>query len=591
MKKQDSKLESKPALIAGTSPASSLSRRQALKAGAIAGAGLLLPWSARRALAASPLDASTLPKYVDALPRIPVMPRAGMVNGADYYEMPMQPCAQKLHRDLPPTRLWGYAGLFPGPTIEARRNHAVKVKWINDLPSRHLFTVDHTIHGADHGAPDVRTVVHLHGAHVGPESDGYPEAWFTRGYRVTGPSFVGKIYHYPNDQRPTTLWYHDHALGITRLNVCAGLAGLYLIRDEAEDALHLPDGRHEIPLLIQDRMLNTDGSLLFPDEGPVPNVHPHWIPEFFGDAAVVNGKTWPFLDVEPRKYRFRVVNGSNSRVYNLGLFFATNGVATEHSPMGPPFWQIGSDGGLLAAPVHMPRLLIAPGERMDVVVDFSGLEGRTFNMLNNAKVPFKGMESLEPDDAPLPEILQIRVRRRLQNADTSVVPMVLSQLQRTPEQSAVVRRDLTVNEIADPVLGEPTAGLLDNKMWDDAITETPRVGETEIWRVFNTTEDVHAIHLHQVMFQVLDRQPFDNAAYMAAQDAGQTPVLGDLINGPALPPEANEMGWKDTVKAYPGTVTRIIVKFDRPGRYVWHCHMLDHEDNEMMRPIEVLPAL
>jgi spore coat protein A, manganese oxidase len=261
-----------------------------------------------------------------------------------------------VHPDLPPTKLWGFNGTWPGPTFETRTGQPVQVQWVNNLPNKHLldYAYDTTIHGADMGEPRVRTVVHLHGAKVLPDSDGYPEAWFTPSWQQTGPFFTTKVYNYPNDQEATNLWYHDHSLGIVRLNVFAGLAGFYFIRDAVEDSLNLPSGPYEVPLLLQDRMFDTNGSLQYPTA--VGGTHDVWVPEFFGDVACVNGMAFPYLEVEPRKYRFRLLNASDSRFYHLSLVDAAG-------KPGPIFNQIGTDGGLLPAPVALSDLLIAPAER------------------------------------------------------------------------------------------------------------------------------------------------------------------------------------------------------------------------------------
>jgi spore coat protein A len=197
---------------------------------------------------------------------------------------------QKLHSQLPPTTLWGYNGTYPGPTFETRTGTPIHVKWINHLPTTHLLanSIDHTIHGAESTEPEVRNVVHLHGGLVSPASDGYPEAWFPPGESAT--------YYYPNEQPAATLWYHDHTLGITRSNIVAGLAGFYLIHDSVEDGLNLPKGEYEIPLLIQDRTFNADGSLFYPTKGEDdPETPPVWVPEFFGNTILVNGKSGLFL--------------------------------------------------------------------------------------------------------------------------------------------------------------------------------------------------------------------------------------------------------------------------------------------------------
>ncbi len=289
-----------------------LSRRDLLRLGALAGAGsLFLP--KKFAFAQS---SPTLTPFVDALPIPPVI-----TPGAATVDIHMRQFHQKLHRDLPPTKLWGYNGTFVGPTIETRSGSPISIQWLNDLPDRHFLPIDHSIHGAEANVPDVRTVVHLHGAKVLPDSDGFPEAWFTNGFAQTGPDFNNRVYHYPNDQAAMMLWYHDHGLGITRLNVYAGLAGMYFIRDAQEDALQIPKGKYEVPLFFQDRFFNPDGSLSYPIQDPTvaPPIPPIWIPEFFGDAALVNGKVFPYLEVEPRKYRFRMLNACNARFLHMTL--------------------------------------------------------------------------------------------------------------------------------------------------------------------------------------------------------------------------------------------------------------------------------
>jgi spore coat protein A len=392
-------------------------------------------------------------------------------------------------------------------------------------------------------------------------------------------------YSYPNDQQATTLWYHDHALGSTRQNVFAGLAGFYLIRDEIEDSLNLPKGQYEIPLMIQDRLFNADGSLLYPVQtpgDPDPRVPPIWIPEFFGDTVLVNGKVWPFLEVEPRKHRFRLVNGSNARFYNLVLEESTEAGVSLERP-GPAFYQIGTDGGFLPAPVQLTELLLAPAERFDVIIDFAGLAGKFFLLTNDAHAPYPDGDDLIPAD-----VMLFKVTKPLLRPDTSSLPASLSVVPLLDPAVAVRQRNLTLSEL-DSAMGSPIIALLGDRHWDEPATENPIAGTTEIWNIINTTEDAHPIHIHLVQFQILNRQPFDVDQYPANLVFTELPITPDLNERPA---------WKDTVKTFPGEVTRIIAKFDLPTgtkvtpgakfRYVWHCHILEHEDNDMMRPYDVV---
>ena len=521
----------------------------------------------------------TLKRYVDPLPVPPVIRASGQM-----LEIPMREFRHKAHRDLPPTSMWGYSGMWPGPTLEVRRGQSLSVKWVNQLPIKHFLPIDHTIHGADESLPEARAIVHVHGAQVLPESDGYPEAWTTSDGKV-GPASSANPAHYPNEQPATTLWYHDHALGITRLNVYAGLAGLYLIRDQEENSFNLPAGRYEIPLLLQDRSFSADGSLLYP---PAPQgTHPVWMQEFFGETICVNGKATPYLEVEPRKYRFRLVNGSNARFYHLTLVPADkNGEPTGTPADAPPFHQIGSDGGLLPAPVTLHYLIVSPGERFDLIIDFSGHKGANFVITNDAPAPYARGGEVVPS-----EVMLFKVTRPLSGKDSSSLPQTLAPFAPLDASQAVRERVLDLTEMDRPSDGYTMIGLLGRKHWCDPITEDPKAGSTEIWSFANTTGDVHPIHTHLVRFQVLNRQPFDVQQYL------QNNKL--VFTSPPMAPERNERpAWKDTIKTYAGYVTRVIQKFDLPAgtpvtpgqefRYVWHCHVLEHEDNEMMRPYSVI---
>jgi spore coat protein A len=463
----------------------------------------------------------------------------GTESQVPFYRIAMKQAQAKLHRDLQPTRLWTYDGTWPGPAIEARSGEGILVEWVNQLPERHFLPIDHRLHGAEADQPDVRAVVHVHGAKAPPESDGWPDDWYVPGQSATS--------YYPNAQDPAMLWYHDHAMGITRLNIYAGLLGTYIVRDSVEDALNLPSGRYEVPLVLCDRFLLRDGSLDYPDSGR-PDAP--WVPEVFGNAMTVNGKLTPYLEVEPRKYRFRVLNASNARFYHLSL------------SSGQSFQQIGTDQGLLPAPLAIPSFVIAPGERVDLVVDFKDHAGDRI-VLNNDAFP----------------MMQFRVGRAKVD-DSSSLPAALRPVPKTPESDAVQSRLLTIDEMMNQD-GDTMMMLLNRCHWHMPVTEKPVLGSTEIWNIVNPTEDSHPIHLHLVRFQILDRRRYD---VLAHQTTGQLRFLG-----PPEPPEPSESGWKDTVRAHGKMVTRFIVRFDGyPGKYVWHCHVLEHEDNEMMRPYEIV---
>ena len=486
--------------------------------------------------------------FVDALP-IPAVAKPAGEHAAPgklsakmpLYRIAMRAAAIKLHRDLPATRVWTYGGSVPGLTLETHSGQPLAVEWANQLPMKHFLPIDHTLHGAENDTPEVRGVVHLHGGKTPADSDGYPEDWY-----VPGQS---KTYVYPNEQDAALLWYHDHSMGINRLNMYAGLFGLHIVRDAEEAALHLPSGKYEIPLVIFDRDLQPDGQLSYPQSADPQRP---WVPEVFGELNLVNGKIFPYLEVEPRKYRLRILNGANGRFYRLLL------------SEGAEFKQIGSDQGLLAAPVTMPYVQLAPGERADVVIDFS---------------QHRGVKILLKSDAVV--LLQFRVGRQ-KVEDRSELPTSLRSLPRLAESSAVLTRRLTLDENVSGK-GESQGMQLNKTAWHEPITEKPVLGTTEIWELVNLTEDIHPIHLHMVKFQILDRRPFETFQYMTQ---GTFHFFDE-----ARPPDANEMGWKDTVRVNQGTLTRIIVPFHGyAGRYVWHCHILEHEDNEMMRPYEIVKA-
>jgi len=598
-------------------------RRDFLKAGALAGAGLLTPWSGNVRSVFAAAGTPALKKFVDALPIPPTaVPNTTTYPGSDYYSLPMAQGTNQFHRQLPLTPAWGYGGAgYLGPTIEAKVDpltllaRPVIVRYINNLPAIHPLetSIDTTVpdplmYGI---LPPTRAVPHLHGGFTPPDFDGHPHAWFTSNgpygtHYATLPGAAANecIFEYPNAQPASMLWYHDHAFGITRLNVYAGLAGLYFVRDILDtglpgNPLRLPANfpspvpPFEIPLVIQDKQFNANGTLFYPTVG-ITTIHPVWVPEFFGDTPVVNGKAYPFLNVYPRRYRFRIVNGSQARFYNLWLAGRGKG--------NLPLWQIGAEGGLLPAAVPLQTLLIAPGERADVIVDFTGIKpGSSFVLSNNANTPFPG--GGKPAGAIIPDIMQFNVIAAPAGTppDTTLPPASLTLLPRFVLSNPTVTRQILLGETMDPATLMPTDMRLNERWFDELpIDEMPVAGAVEQWEFCNTTVDAHPMHMHLVMFQVVNRQAFDavayHAAYLAWVAGGRVgPQPAPVLLGAEIPPLPEELGWKDTVKSYPGQVTRVIAKFDlppgvtAPAEYVYHCHILEHEENEMMRPFIVVP--
>ena len=494
------------------------------------------------------INPTSLARFVDPLP-VPSVARATGVRAhprypgreLPYYRVEMRAFKTKLHRDIPATPMWGYNGSFPGPTLEAKRDEPLLVDWVNALPDKHFLPIDHNIHGAEKNTPEVRVVTHVHGARVPADADGYPEDWYVPGHSA--------LYHYPNGQDAATLWYHDHAMGITRLNIYAGLAGAFIVRDDEEKALNLPAGDYDIPLMLCDRLVAQDGQLYYPvsDDPSAP-----WVMQCNGNLPLCNGKIFPYFDVEPRRYRFRIINVANFSFFDLSL-------SHDHA-----FAQIATDQGLLSAPLQRDRIELYPAERADVVIDFSNAAGQAIQLRHQSQ-----------------GILEFRVRSQSVR-DTSVLPAALRAVPRIDVAWAAQHRVMTLNEI-DDANGFAMTMLLDGKRWHEPITEKPLQNSTETWSFVNLSGDAHPIHLHLVRFQVIDRRPFDLFAWNSHRAL--------TFTGPAILPEPHESGWKDTVRADPGMVTRIAMRFEgEPGRYVWHCHFLEHEDNEMMRPYEVLPA-
>lgn len=521
---------------------------------------------------------STIPKFRDKLPIPKALTPNSQEDGYAYYEVEMKRAKHKFHKDFKEeATIYGYNGMYPGPTIETMKGQAVKVKWVNNLSQKHFLPVDKTVPGAIDN-PEVRTVVHLHGANVAPDSDGHPEAWFSRNNEFIGPKYSREVYEYPNQQQATTLWYHDHALGLTRLNVYAGLAGFYLIHDFHELSLNLPKGKYDIPLIIQDKTFNSDGSLFYPERGvdSPPDINPSIVRRHIGNTMVVNGKVWPYLNVEPRKYRFRLLNASNTNGY---VFKLSNGQS---------FWQIGTDGGFIDKPKLIPTFPLDPAERIDVIIDFSQLTPGQTITLETSEVP--------PPNGPGPIVMQFKVVP-LEGTDDSEIPEMLRPVEKLEVSNAIKTRRFVLTQGLD--MHDRIMLTLNNKMFSDPATELPEYDSIEIWEIAAPSIVPfvsHPIHIHLVQFQILDRRPInlgtfnenawingDNSAIGAAVD------LDPSEGGPTTLDPIQRRVWKDTVRAEPGMVTRVIAHFKNfTGEYVWHCHILEHEDHDMMRPFRVI---
>ena len=707
-----------------------------------------------------PLPASAIPQFAQDLPDLLASDNLIVDDGVTQIQLEMR---QQVVNVLPPGAVAGYTGTrvwsylkpgqesrtsYLGPVIIATRGQPTEIKFTNLLGDAssaldaYKYSTDQTLHWADplgtpgqenmwnHMAapPPVGSVgaenylgsipacPHLHGGYVPPVLDGGPDSWFTSDSQHVGHSFYSKgwqlgdppqnfcIYRYPNDQEEALIWFHDHTLGATRLNVYCGLAGGYLLVDPANHPNNLPE---LLPLVFQDRMFDTAGELFFPADSAggvlwaLNPEHPYWVPEFIGDVICVNGKAWPRKVVAPKRYTFLCINGSNARSYELSF------IDPVSKNFGPPLWIIGTDGGYLATPpvkvnpaaATNNKQVMMPGERYWIIVDFNGYQagvvgpnGAAYSgkwiLKNTAKAPYPGGAS--PMGSTTDRMMQFIVQGT-PVTDTSFnpalgVPVRKNSLIRLTSATATVTRQLTLNEIelepsiaTDPVTGNTVAypggpeeilvnntkwdgqritGVLESGMYDmipipgftldhqgvNYLSEIPDEGTTEIWEIVNTTADAHPIHTHLAQFQVLSRQNYNTNKYEKAYAAsfpkgydytlkgtvgpgvfipafgppldyatgnpralGGNPDITPYLQGSVMPPLPQESGWKDTVMMLPGQVTRFIIRwalqdvldgvhapfpFDpraNGGGYVWHCHIVDHEDNEMMRPDEIKP--
>ncbi|XP_047939450.1 multicopper oxidase LPR1-like [Salvia hispanica] len=532
---------------------------------------------------------------------LPDMPRIKGFDFADTSPIPtklsigMYHKLWKFHRDLPATPVFAYGttkenATVPGPTIEALHGVHTHIKWTNYLPSKHILPWDPTIPTATpHKGKGIPTVVHVHGGVDEPESDGHSGAWFTARFKDHGPSWTRETYNYHNLQHPGTLWYHDHAMGLTRVNLLAGLVGAYIIRQPSlELPLGLPyDEEFDRPLVVFDRSFSTDGSIYMDPKGNNPSIHPQWQPEYFGDAIVVNGKAWPYMTVRRRKYRFRIINASNARFFNFSF---DNGLK---------FILVGSDSAYIEKPVTVNSFLLAPSEIADVVVDFSKSKSKSVLLTNDAAYPYP---SGDPVNAANSKVMKFIIKSK-HEFDTSKIPKTLIKYP-LPSLSAtgVLVRYISLYEYTSPI-DEPTHLYINGLPYEAPATETPKVGTTEIWNVINLTEDNHPLHIHLGLFMVLDQTELVDVdefkeCMLKYNDAIKCGVHR-YATGRKRQVPAHERGWKNVFKLMPGHVTKIFVRFSyihsnesypfdataEPG-YVYHCHILDHEDNAMMRPLK-----
>ncbi len=700
-------------------------RREFLKTTIVAGTAIALFRGSEGKIWAFSQSPS-LRKFVAPLPGlgpggIPVAsPAASSAwSGADFYEFSAQQYTQQMHPDLPnPTRLWGYVDLatnkpaYLGPIIVATRDTPVVIRMHNNLPAQHILPVDTSLAGADNGAAQNRMTLHLHGGLVPWTSDGGPFSWFTPTGQVgatdgsAGVSFLNGVagspgtadYYYPNQQSERLVWYHDHAMGITRLNAHAGMAAGYIITDKVMTGLTsgnnplIPGLTYTIPLIIQDKTFKVTadqwgrpGDLWYPsvyeNQGPEARWDlgdpsdgfpagsntlpaPSCVPEAFFDTPVINGMAYPYAEVQPRRYRFLMLNGSQARFYNLQLYYEStvNPGEPDFSQPGPAFIQIGNEGGILPEPVVLNNppvqvptncdgsvnpdgpfnLLMAPAERADLIVDFSSVPvGKNLILYNDAPAPFPGGDPRNDYYTGCPDqtgiggaastavgkgpntrtLLQFRIVPLVGAADPMNFHSTMDALEAALpgayrdshepykefdlDPAGIIPEVKTLNEDYDEFgrliqrIGTDQARYGDTygQNFMDKATEVYDAGQTVVWDIYNTTGDTHPMHFHLTNVQVLGRATFDDSI---------TDQLTFLPTSPWMPPDPNYRGWKETVRMNPGEVTRVIMKFNLPNvpfqvpvsprdgaegcyEYVWHCHILEHEEHDMMRPLLITP--
>lgn len=511
--------EAGPDLLRCESCGHTFTRKEALKMGLFASAALMMPLQriARTDVKVeNRLPENQLPKPFQVPFAVPPVARPVRSTATtDYYRMTMKAGRARILPDLPPTEVWGYEGITPGPTIVQRRGRRTVVRHING------------IHRPNHRWASV----HLHGNASAPQYDGYASD-------VIRPEHY-KDYIYPNEQDARTLWYHDHGVHDTAFNAYMGLAALYITHDEKELSLPIPHGRYDVPLVIKDATFAKNGQLIFDDRDHS---------DLFGDVILVNGRPWPLMKVERRKYRFRVLNASISRSYELAL------------STGDPLIVIGHDGGLAPHPVETHSLRIGMAERYEVVVDFANYPIGTQVVLRN----LEGKENVEYPSTR--HVMAFEVAGEATDKRDNFVPADLN-----PENEVMRLSEPEAKRPYRELEFERKHGMwaVNGRTWHDIekshfreIVANPGVGDVEVWRLTNRSGGwFHPVHIHLVDFKILDRD--------------------------GEPPRPYEMGPKDTAYVGESETMRVLMRFEREGRYMIHCHNLVHEDHDMMSQFEV----
>lgn len=586
------------------------------------------------------LEASQVNKFKNKLDILPVFAPNYQKNinyNFDYYKV--EACEfyqQMLPNNFNMTKVFGYRGLCinqetnvleymqhsPGPAFDVIRDNAIKVEWNNRILGTHMFSIDSTLNWANPNKlyPETKyvrypfgnyisqypvpMVTHLHGGEVAPVFDGNPNAWFTSN-GLKGPLYETNITEYLNTQQQATLMYHDHSKGIVRLNVYAGMLGPYIIRESVVDKnisnnVNLPSGKYDVVLIIQDKTFYDDGSLYYPSEGINTAEHPYWVNQFYGNIACVNGKVWPNMDVEDCVYRFRIINGSNTRSYKIYM--------SDKSK----FIQIGTDGGLVESPRSLDYFIISPTERIEVLIDFSKYNDGDKIILKN--------DYIIDDSINIFDVMQFTVKKVSIN-NMYNVPNVLNFIPKLipnqPQYYSTLHKEFGIKY--RPSQNAAKGMLIDGQPYINPPSDYFYLGSTFEWSFINLTNELHPMHVHLMQFQILYRQKIDVATYLKewTKVNGALPMNSPTMKiipdkfliGPRLAPQLFEIGWKDTIQAPAGYLTKIIIRIAptsvnnmsinlgenlfpfNPSEapfYVYHCHIFEHEDNDMMRPMIII---